>query len=166
MGMLLLRVARPGDGRLFRLYGELDASSLGELTGAVLPHIHRQGDVILDLADLTFTDGSGIQGFIEIAGELGTNGNVILLSPRPCVARVLEITRIAWTLPNLIVSATYDPSTRRTQGPSKPARSRPATSTKPAVISLEPDPGFAPQSDPELVWGSERGSRLTERLSP
>jgi anti-anti-sigma factor len=143
VGMLLLRVVRPGGGRLFRLFGEIDVSSVGELTGAVLPHVHGQGDVILDLADLTFTDGSGIHGFIEIAGELGTDGNVILLSPRPCVARVLEITRIAETFPNLIVLATHDPSTRTTQRPSNPARPRPATSTKPAVISLESDPGLA-----------------------
>jgi anti-anti-sigma factor len=146
-GMPLLRVVRPGGGRLFRLFGELDVSSVGELTGAVLPHLHGQSDVILDLADLTFTDGSGIQGFIEIARELGTDGNVILLSPRPCVARVLEITRIAETFPNLIVLATHDPSTRTTRRPSKPA-----------VISLESDPG--------LVLESKRGSRLTERLSP
>lgn len=143
MGALLLRVVRPGGGRLFRLFGELDASSLRELTRAVLPHFHGQGDVILDLADLTFTDGSGIRGFIEIAGKLGTDGNVILLSPRPCVARVLEITRIAETLPNLIVSVMHDPSTRRTQRPSTPARPRPTTSAKPAVISLEADAGFA-----------------------
>ena len=164
--MFLLRVVRPGGGRLFRLFGELDVSSVGELTGAVLPHVHGQGDVVLDLADLTFTDSSGIEGCIEIAGELGADGNVILLAPHPCVARVLEITRIAETLPNLRVLAISDPSTARTGRPSKSARSRPATSTKPEVISLEPDPGLALASDLDLVVGSERGSRLTERVSP
>jgi anti-anti-sigma factor len=110
--MLLLRVVRPSGGGVFRLFGELDASNVAELD-MVLPRARRGGDIVLDLADLSFIDSTGIKGFVEIARALGAGGNLILLSPRPDVARVLALTGIARALPNLVVFPTHDPSSWR-----------------------------------------------------
>jgi anti-anti-sigma factor len=147
--MVLLRVMRPGSGRLFRLFGELDASSVGELD-TVLRLASGGGDVVLDLADLAFIDSSGIKRFVEIARELGTRGSLTLLSPRPGVARVLELTRTAEALPNLVVFRTHDPSL----GCDEPRRARPvrpqppttSISIEPAVIRLDTGPAVPTSS--------------------
>jgi anti-anti-sigma factor len=134
--MLLLRVVRPGGGGgLFRLFGELDASSVAELD-TVLRHARGGGDVVLDLADLTFIDSAGIKGFIEIARAVGTGRKLILLSPRPVVARVLRFTGIAEALPNLVVIPTHDHDRRDGPRRAKPAPSHPATtSMEPAAVA-------------------------------
>jgi anti-sigma B factor antagonist len=140
--MLLLRVVRPGVGGLFRLFGELDSSNVSELDN-VLRRARGGGDIVLDLTDLTFIDSSGIKGFIQIARELGTGANLVLLSPRPSVARVLELTRIAEVLPNVIVLLTHDDSFGRERHGAKRGGRAATSAADPVVIAHEPRPAAA-----------------------
>ena len=80
-----------GNGRIFSLWGELDASTcrglLEELEGP------PGSLVVLDLAELTFMDSSGI-GVIHMARRLAIkNGGMLVVSrPQTMVERVLQLT--------------------------------------------------------------------------
>jgi anti-sigma B factor antagonist len=147
IGVVLLRVVQPGGGDVFRLFGELDTSNIGELD-TVLRHARDGGDVVLDLADLTFVDSTGIKRFVAIAHALGDAGKLILLSPRPSVARLLECTGIAHALANIVVFPTPDPSVRAAQERrAGPAARRPsAPSTVSTVVPLEAHAAGVPSS--------------------
>jgi anti-anti-sigma factor len=143
VAVLLLRVMRSGGGRYFRLFGAIDLPGVSELTGVVLRHIDGEGDVVLDLDEVTFLDRRGIDGFVQIARVLQPNGELTLLSPRPAVARVLAQSGIAQAVPNLIVFCTHDPAPTTMRGAAE--RARPTrTRTEPTVVSLESDPPPVP----------------------
>jgi anti-anti-sigma factor len=50
-----------------------------------------RGDLIVDLAELTFMDSTGIHAILQATERLEPGGSVVLRSPRPEVMRVLEI---------------------------------------------------------------------------
>ena len=74
-----------------RLIGELDLSSYDEATAALSPLFEATGQVILDLSELSFVDSSGIRLFIRLQQALQDRGGLILRSPTPHVAKILEI---------------------------------------------------------------------------
>jgi stage II sporulation protein AA (anti-sigma F factor antagonist) len=88
---MLLTVERTDEPRGFRLVGELDASNVGMLSGALEHEAARGGDLTLDLGGLAFMDSSGIQVLIKTAQDLGTQGRLILLSPGDLVRRILSL---------------------------------------------------------------------------
>jgi anti-anti-sigma factor len=102
------RVTKQDGDRAFRLVGDLDASSVCDLVRTMEAHIDGDGDVVLDLADLTSADSRGAAALATIAG--GLDGDLILLSPRPSVVEVLRTTRIAELAPNVVVFCTPSPS--------------------------------------------------------
>jgi anti-anti-sigma factor len=79
------------DDRSARLRGELDVASYDAAATAVASLFDATGDVTLDLSELTFVDSSGIRLFIRLQKALGTRGALILRSPMPHVAYILEI---------------------------------------------------------------------------
>jgi anti-anti-sigma factor len=88
---MLLTVERTAEPRGFRLVGELDASNVGMLSGALEREVNQGGDLTLDLAGLAFMDSSGIQVLIKTAQDLGQQGRLILLSPGDLVRRILSL---------------------------------------------------------------------------
>jgi anti-anti-sigma factor len=79
------------DVRVFALRGELDVSSCDGLPEQMQGPPGRL--VVLDLAELTFVDSSGL-GAIHAARRLAIkNGGTLVVSrPRPVVHRVLQLT--------------------------------------------------------------------------
>jgi anti-sigma B factor antagonist len=83
----------PGSDGVFYLAGELDVVSADRLEATVQASLNGQADVVLDVADVTFVDSTGIRAFIRLANQLAPRP-VVLRSPQPHVAHVLEIVRI------------------------------------------------------------------------
>jgi anti-anti-sigma factor len=82
-----LNDGRPGA----RMRGELDIATYGQADAALAPLFGTEGDVELDVSELSFVDSSGIRLFIRLHQSLGEAGNLVLVAPAPHVARVLEI---------------------------------------------------------------------------
>jgi anti-anti-sigma factor len=77
----------------FRLVGELDLSSAPALTDALGELEIDNGDLVLDLRELTFIDSSGIHAIFTQA--LAREGKLVLANPSPEIVRTLEILGIA-----------------------------------------------------------------------
>lgn len=73
-----------------RLSGELDLSAYDDATTALAPLFGATEDVTLDVSRLSFVDSSGIRLLILLHQGLN-GGRLILRSPPPHLARVLEI---------------------------------------------------------------------------
>jgi anti-anti-sigma factor len=78
--------------RTFELHGDLDMATAPSLLVAVAPALVDPGDLIFDLANLSFMDSSGIRAMVRIAGSL--SGSLLLIGPQPIVKRVLEISAV------------------------------------------------------------------------
>ena len=78
-------------GRVFTLFGELDLSSCQGLADEL---IGPPGSlVVIDLAQLTFLDSSGLGTIHRVRQRVIKDGGTLVLSrPQPNVQRVLEIT--------------------------------------------------------------------------
>ena len=76
---------------VLHLSGELDVNGAATFAAALEPLIARRGVILLDLADLTFMDSTGINALCQAAQRLGQRGRIILLQPKPSVRRVIEI---------------------------------------------------------------------------
>lgn len=86
---------RPADGMIrIRPYGELDLDTAGDMQAIIRQAIGTTGvrEVIVDLADVTFCDSSGIAAFDEeYAAAAGRGLRLRVTDPQPGVRRVLEI---------------------------------------------------------------------------
>ena len=81
--------ALPAPRHGLSLEGELDLVSVRELTEA-LAKLDGDGDVTLDLSELTFIDSTGLHAIFEHASSL--NGAKLVLShPSALTQRILEI---------------------------------------------------------------------------
>jgi anti-anti-sigma factor len=100
--MALEIVAFNSESRGLRLTGELDLSTTETLLKAVEePLASGEGDLLLDLSDLTFMDSSGLRVVIGLASQLeGRGGKLVLKSPGPMVLRLFDLTGVTH-LPNL-----------------------------------------------------------------
>jgi anti-anti-sigma factor len=99
--MALEIVAFNSESRGLRLTGELDLSTTETLLKAVEePLASGEGDLLLDLSDLTFMDSSGLRVVIGLASRLEGKGKLVLKSPGPMVLRLFELTGVTH-LPNL-----------------------------------------------------------------
>jgi anti-sigma B factor antagonist len=77
--------------RSARLSGELDVAAYDAAAAAAEPLFGADGDVTLDLSDLSFVDSSGIRLFIRLHKALDGKGDLILASPTSHVAYILDI---------------------------------------------------------------------------
>jgi anti-anti-sigma factor len=100
--------------RVFRLMGELDASNVGDVDALIEEEVLREGDLTVDLSELTFVDSMGIGLFATTAERLVGRGSLILLSPDHSVRTVLELVQLHGR-PNVrIVDA--EPATGEAEG--------------------------------------------------
>ena len=80
---------------ILRICGELDTATRGVIEPAVLAAIPTAYTVILDLADLTFCDSSGLRMFVAAQQTAEVAGTALKVrNLRPAVARVLAISGI------------------------------------------------------------------------
>jgi anti-sigma B factor antagonist len=82
------------DGNGVTISGEMDMSNAGILTDFLTAEIESTGgDLYLNLAGLDFIDSTGLAALLGARRQLAVGGrSLILSSPSPAVARVLEVT--------------------------------------------------------------------------
>jgi anti-anti-sigma factor len=85
-------------GQGFVLTGELDISTVSELTNAFSANGHG-GEVTLDLSGLTFIDSSGLHAIAAFARSRGPE-DVVVTGVSPTVFTLFEITQLE-EIPNL-----------------------------------------------------------------
>jgi anti-anti-sigma factor len=77
------------------LVGELDVSTAPELRRHVDDIVSARGDVLVDCAELTFADSSGLDTLIRLAKALREqNRRLVLSNVRPMVQRAMEVLQI------------------------------------------------------------------------
>lgn len=96
-----LEIRRPAR-RLLKLTGELDLATADALEEAIAEEA-GPGDLVLDLAELTFMDSTGIRLILHAAATCDGDANVVLLDVSASIMRVLEIAGINGRVDNLIV---------------------------------------------------------------
>src|SRR2546425_5657558 len=104
-----IEVAPAGAPRTFRLAGELDLLNAQEVEAQLEPDSKGQGDLVLDLSDLTFIDSSGIRALIRTAERLEGRGRVILRSPNRQVQVVLSLVGVAKDGFGIVVEGAQEP---------------------------------------------------------
>jgi anti-sigma B factor antagonist len=98
----LLKIQKADEGRVFHVLGELDIATAATLAEALAPAVETEGDLIIDLSELTFMDSSGIKTLIETARKLEGKGGLILRSAGEPIRRVLALTQLD-RIPNLTI---------------------------------------------------------------
>jgi anti-sigma B factor antagonist len=83
----------PGSDGVFYLAGELDMAAADTFEATVRASLNGSADVVLDVADLTFVDSTGIRAFIRLA-EGSASRPMVLRNAKPNVAHVLELVGI------------------------------------------------------------------------
>jgi anti-anti-sigma factor len=86
--------------RSVRLSGELDLSTVTKLTETLQGIVSSAGDLEVDLAGLSFMDGSGLRALVIAAERLKGRGRLILKAPSPSISRLFDLVR-AHTFPNV-----------------------------------------------------------------
>ena len=105
MGFVPLLEVTPGpEPRTLGVAGELDSSSVDALTVALVPLLQSDGDVVLDVGDLSFIDSTGIHLLVSACLDLQGRGSVVLHRPQRMVLRVLEVAGLDHRLPNLVLT--------------------------------------------------------------
>jgi anti-anti-sigma factor len=98
----LLQVLPTSEPRTVRLIGELDASNAEEFLDTLLPQLQGGGDLVLNLAELSFVDSMGLRGLLRLARVLEDTGKLVLDSPQRAVARTIELVGLEQA-PNIAV---------------------------------------------------------------
>lgn len=75
----------------WKVAGEIDASTAPRLAEAFGGELPTSGEVVVDVADVTFIDSSGLRVFIDLSDRLEV-GVVTLRSTPRSVRRLLELT--------------------------------------------------------------------------
>jgi anti-sigma B factor antagonist len=83
------------------LAGEVDMSSAPKLEEALRAAVEQGGPILVDVTDIRFMDSSGIRSLVKAALDLGERGCLIVHGERPQVRRVLDLARLAESVPNL-----------------------------------------------------------------
>jgi len=88
--MLLEIIELDGPGHL-RLKGELDLSGEDALTAAIETARASEGQLRLDLSELTFMDSSGLRVILRAVLSSNGSGPVVLERPSSAVRRLLDV---------------------------------------------------------------------------
>ncbi len=83
-----LEITETDDG--FRLKGELDMATAGDLSALLTTAADRLDPVVLDLSGVSFMDSSGLRALLR-AARSDDCGPVVVKDPSPQVRRLLEI---------------------------------------------------------------------------
>ena len=78
-------------GKGLRLAGEFDLATAPRLTEALLDFASSEGEVHLDLGEVSFLDSSGLRVILALARSRGDNGSLVLLAPSAAIMRILQI---------------------------------------------------------------------------
>lgn len=84
-----LEITETNEG--FRLKGELDMATAGDLSELLKTAARKNDRIVLDLSEVSFMDSSGLRALLEGAGLPKDSGPLVLLDPSPQVRRVLDI---------------------------------------------------------------------------
>jgi anti-anti-sigma factor len=100
----------PGAGRdqtVVTVTGDVDMHSEGRLRDALTEAgAVPGGRVVVDLSGVEFMASAGVHVLLDVAGQFEqAGGTLVLVSPRPMVARVLSLTRADELIPT---AATVD----------------------------------------------------------
>jgi len=98
----LLQVLPTSEPRTVRLIGELDASNAEEFLDTLLPQLQGGGDLVLNLAELSFVDSMGLRSLLRLARVLENTGKLLLDNPQRAVARTIELVGLE-RAPNIAV---------------------------------------------------------------
>lgn len=80
------------NGKGLRLEGELDLAASPRLTDALLGFASSEGEVHLDLSEVSFMDSSGLRVILALArSRADTGSSAVLLDPSAAVMRIFEI---------------------------------------------------------------------------
>ena len=74
-----------------RLTGELDVAEADTFIERASGEVPTDGDLVLELDELTFIDSSGVRALVTIAGMLRSGHHLVLQDPTPAVRRVLDL---------------------------------------------------------------------------
>ena len=93
-GALSLEVARTRSGAEVTAHGEIDIHTCTELEQALLRLVDDGvSKVTLDLADVAFSDSSGLRALVVTHKALEENGgSLVVANPSSMAARLLEVT--------------------------------------------------------------------------
>lgn len=72
--------------------GEFDAASVEDVDPAIAPALDGKGEVVLDLAGLTFIDSTGVRTLARLSQRIG--GGIVLRHPKDAVIRTFELLQI------------------------------------------------------------------------
>ena len=86
-----LNVSPTENPRGFAIEGELDLATAPELGRILLPAVACPGDMVLDLAGLTFMDSSGLRLLLQAAKASRGDGPIVIAHSTGAVRRVLEL---------------------------------------------------------------------------
>ena len=75
----------------FRLEGELDMATAGDLSAILRDAATNDDPIVLDFSGVSFMDSSGLRALLEGAGVPNDRGPVVILNPSAQVIRVLDI---------------------------------------------------------------------------
>ena len=93
---MVLRVERDNGDGVVRLVGELDVATVSRADEALAAACASSARVVVDLAELTFMDSSGIRILLQhwsVQRERG--GELVLRAPTPAVRRLLDLLGIS-----------------------------------------------------------------------
>jgi anti-anti-sigma factor len=86
----------------FALNGELDLATVPLVDVAIGESVAGDGSILLDVADVTFADSSGIGAIVRSAQAL-TAGCLVLHGVQEGVGRVIDVMGVGRDVPNLHV---------------------------------------------------------------
>jgi anti-anti-sigma factor len=87
---------------MFALSGELDLATVPLVEVAIGETVARDGSILLDLADVTFADSSGIGAIVRSAQALSA-GCLVLHGVQDRVSRVIDVMGVERGVPNFHV---------------------------------------------------------------
>ena len=89
--MSVLEMSPLVDEQGLRLAGELDLATAPQLAEALLEFASSEGELHLNVSELTFLDSSGLHVILALARSRGHDGPVVLLNPHTSITRTFEI---------------------------------------------------------------------------
>ena len=87
-----IETAREGRDTVVRPHGEMDVRMVPGLRRALDEALKAQaGDLVVDLADVTFVDSSGLGALLGCYRRLPAGRRMVLRAPRPHVRSLLQL---------------------------------------------------------------------------
>jgi anti-sigma B factor antagonist len=92
-GFVDLRIESGDDGASLRLAGDLDVATVSTLLDAVGAAGPFEGDVVIDLSELTFMDSTGLRALVTISKDLPEGGKLVIAGASSQVRKLMDLVR-------------------------------------------------------------------------